>query len=145
MQALVHKLEAELLPKLKRQCASLQHDQRFARVAVVSDSGPHPPFSGPNSYIWRLDCHSPTDRADWTRLSLQVAMIFAGAEVTLQGMVLWYFARSPGELPPSGREYSTRQIIGVPDVSVTGFLSELPALFKAFDEVVARGRPEVAA
>lgn len=139
MQALIQKLEVELLPELERRCASLQHDERFARAVVVSD------FGMKDCCIWRLDCHSHAGRADWTRLSLQAAMILAGPEVVLQGMIDWHFPRARGGMPRSGHEYSTRQIRGVPDVSVAGFVSELPALFKAFDEVVARGRPEVAA
>jgi hypothetical protein len=139
MRALVHRLEAELLPELERRCALLQHDQRFARTVLVSD------FDLKDCYVWRLDCHSRDNSADWTRLSLQAAMIFAGEEVALQGMVDWHFPRACGELSCRGHEYSTRAIHGLPDDSIPSFVSELPALLKAFDEVVARGRPEAAA
>jgi len=134
MRALVQRLEVDLLPELERRRAMLQQDQRFDRIVLMSD------FED-TRYVWRLDCYSHAGKADWSRLSLQVAMILAGSGVALQGTIDWHFPRAYGELPRPGYEYSTPTIHGSADDSIARFVGVLPILLRAFDEVVKRGSP----
>jgi len=71
-----------------------------------------------------------------------VFLILPNESIMLQGSIAWFLRQASCELPVTTDEFSSRQVIGVPDVSVGAFVSELPALFKAFEEAVARGRPK---
>jgi hypothetical protein len=123
-----------LLPELGRRRTALEHDHRFVRTVLLSD------FEE-TRYVWRLDCYSRTGKPDWSHLSLQVAMIFSGPEVALQGQIDWHFPRAYGALPRPGHEYSTPTIHGSLDDSIAKFIRALPPLFGAFDEAVKRGSP----
>jgi hypothetical protein len=89
-----------------------------------------------------MDCHSVTDRDGWARLVLEVKIFFTPKGVILHACIVWYPPQDPTDLQYYVDEYSSRQIIGEPDISIAAFVSELPSLFKAFEGAIARGKPK---
>lgn len=130
-----HTLENVLLPEIERRCASLRQDRRFGNI----DFNSH--HDGNTHHFWRLYCFAAASRADWTALSMVIHMIPLGPVVSLGAQIRWSFPRPRGQMPRSGHVYSAGHFQGPPDDTISDFIRALPALFRAFDRVVARGRP----
>src|ERR1700733_7113399 len=100
-------------------------------------------------FKWELAIFSQKDKTifsqdkktGWHSLWLRVSMILTNEKALGGGQIEWVFPRAHGQLPRPGREYAAGIKSCPPEAFVNDLIEKVPALFRAFDAVVARGGP----